>query len=484
MTVTSRTDQTPRHDPHLNNGRTPGVRLRVVVVGCGLGGLACAFSLQKAGHDVVILETARSIGEIGAGIQVTPNLSRILIRWGLRDKLNKLAVVPEAIVFRRYKTGAKVGGSVWGSKMERDHGSPYYHVHVSILRSNSNILLTGGFQRADLHRMLYELAQQAGVTIRLASTVKSIDPSAPSLILSNGETIHCDLIVGADGVKSTIREVVVGGPDKPRPTGDAAYRAIIPAEKMRGDPELEALLENPEMTAWMGPGRHIMAYCIRGRNEYNMVLIHPDGRDGSAPAVESWTAEGSIEEMRRDFSGWEPRIQKLIHLIPSTLKWMLADREPLEKWVHDSGKVVLLGDSCHPMLPYRAQGAAMAVEDAVVLGGLLSGVGRLDDLPRLLREYQDLRLPRTAESQKSARLNQFIFHLPDGPEQLARDGDMSQAMEWEQAWLSREKGKNGVLKEERIWAGNMNQWADQTKNKLQFGYDAFEAVEEWWRQNR
>ncbi|CEL54331.1 3-hydroxybenzoate 6-hydroxylase 1 OS=Pseudomonas alcaligenes GN=xlnD PE=1 SV=1 [Rhizoctonia solani AG-1 IB] len=456
-----------RHTHNLNNGRTPSIRLNVVVVGCGLGGLACAFSLHKAGHNVVILETARNIGEIGAGIQVTPNLSRILIKWGLRDRLDKLAVVPQAIVFRRYKNGEKVGGSVWGSKMEHDHGSPYYHVH-----------------RADLHRMLYELVDQTGVKVRLASTVKSINPSAPSVTLFNGETIHCDLLIGADGVKSMIREVVVGGPDRPRPTGDAAYRAIIPAEKMRGDPELEALLETPEMTAWMGPGRHIMAYCIRNREEYNMVLIHPDGRDGSAPAVESWTAEGSVEEMRRDFNGWEPRIQKLIHLIPSTLKWLLADREPLEKWVHDSGKVVLLGDSCHPMLPYRAQGAAMAVEDAVVLGGLLSGIRELVDLPRLLRAYQALRLPRTAETQKSARLNQFIFHLPDGPEQIARDEDMRIAMQWEQDLLSRQGSRNGSSsKEERSWAGNMNQWADRTKNKHQFEYDAFAVVEEWWEQN-
>ncbi|KAF8684732.1 hypothetical protein RHS04_01160 [Rhizoctonia solani] len=465
MTASSLSNDT-RCTDNLNSGRIPNTRLNVVVVGCGLGGLACALSLQRAGHNAVILEAARSIGEIGAGIQVTPNLSRILIRWGLRDELEKLAVVPQAIVFR-HKNGEKVGGSVWGSKMERDHGSPYYHIH-----------------RADLHRMLYKLVEQAGVKVRLASTVKSINPLAPSVTLFGGETMHCDLIVGADGVKSMIREVVVGGPDRPQPTGDAAYRAIIPAEKMRGDPELEALLENPEMTAWMGPGRHIMAYCIRGREEYNMVLIHPDGRDGSAPAVESWTAEGSVEEMRRDFSGWEPRIQKLINLIPSTLKWLLADRQPLDKWVHDSGKVVLLGDSCHPMLPYRAQGAAMAIEDAVVLGGLLSGVRGPDDLPRLLRAYQALRLPRTAETQKSARLNQFIFHLPDGPEQVARDADMKLAMDWEQDLLNRQNGKNGSsLKEERSWAGNMNQWADQTKNKLQFAYDAFAVVEEWWKQN-
>ncbi|ELU40235.1 salicylate 1-monooxygenase [Rhizoctonia solani AG-1 IA] len=346
--------------------------------------------------------------------------------------------------------------------------------------------------------MLYKLVEQAGVKVRLASTVKSINPLAPSVTLFGGETMHCDLIVGADGVKSMIREVVVGGPDRPQPTGDVA---ILIKEQQRHNtsrkderrPGIGSALRKPrgqhhggsqcvpynlisgkQMTAWMGPGRHIMAYCIRGREEYNMVLIHPDGRDGSAPAVESWTAEGSVEEMRRDFSGWEPRIQKLINLIPSTLKWLLADRQPLDKWVHDSGKVVLLGDSCHPML----------IEDAVVLGGLLSGVRGPDDLPRLLRAYQALRLPRTAETQKSARLNQFIFHLPDGPEQVARDADMKLAMDWEQDLLNRQNGKNGSsLKEERSWAGNMNQWADQTKNKLQFAYDAFAVVEEWWKQN-
>ncbi|KAG9124299.1 hypothetical protein FRC07_012099 [Ceratobasidium sp. 392] len=335
--------------------------------------------------------------------------------------------------------------------------------------------------------MIYELVQSVGATIRLSSHVQSIDPSKPSLTLSTGETIHCDLIVGADGVKSAIREIVVGGPDRPRPTGDAAYRAIIPAEKMVGDPQLKELIDHPEMTAWMGPGRHVMGYCIRGRKEYNIVLLHPDGRDGTTPAVESWTAMGSVENMRKDFSGWEPRIEKMLQLIPSPLRWLLADREPLEKWVHDEGKVTLLGDACHPMLPYRAQGAAMAVEDAAVLGNLLSRLRTPSDLPRLLKTYQQLRLPRTTESQKSARLNQFIFHLPDGPAQEARDADMGRAMEWVQERLRREqepldgrpKHKAPAVEDQK-WEGNMNQWADQTKNKYQFGYDAYKAVDEWW----
>ncbi|QRV80216.1 FAD-binding domain protein [Ceratobasidium sp. AG-Ba] len=450
-----------------HNRYFPGTRLKVAIIGCGIGGLACGYSLKTAGHDVTIYEAARAIGEVGAGIQVTPNLSRILIKWGLKSKLDEQAVIPEAVVFRRYKTGEKVGYSTWGSKMERDHGSPYYHVH-----------------RADLHRMIYELAQDAGVIIRLSSQVQSINPSRPALLLASGEVINCDLIVGADGVKSKIREVVIGAPDRPRPTGDAAYRAIIPAEKMMSDPQLKGLLDHPEMTAWMGPGRHVMGYCIRGRKEYNLVLLHPDGRDGSAPAVESWTAMGSVDDMRRDFSGWEPRIEKMLQLIPSPLKWLLADREPLEKWVHDSGKVVLLGDACHPMLPYRAQGAAMAVEDGAVLGSILSRLRTPKDLHKLLKAYQNLRLPRTSESQKSARLNQFIFHLPDGPEQEARDADMTRAMKWEEERLRREReARDGRLRdtsEDPSWKGNMNQWADQAKNKYQFGYDAYAAVEEWW----
>ncbi|KAG9101951.1 hypothetical protein FRC06_002463 [Ceratobasidium sp. 370] len=351
----------------------------------------------------------------------------------------------------------------------------------------STLVLPKHALRADLHRMIYELAQTVGVTIRLSSHVKFINPSKPSLALSTGEVVYCDLIVGADGVKSMIREVVVGAPDRPRPTGDAAYRAIIPAEKMVGDPQLKELLDRPEMTAWMGPERHVMGYCIRGCKEYNLVLLHPDGRDGSAPAVESWTAMGRVDDMRKDFSGWEPRIEKMLQLVPSPLRWLLADREPLEKWVHDEGKVALLGDACHPMLPYRAQGAAMAVEDAAVLGSLLSRLRTQNDLPKLLKAYQQLRLPRTSESQQSARLNQFIFHLPDGPAQEARDADMGRAMRWEEERRRRERealdGRpNGGVSaiEDPMWEGNMNQWADQTKNKYQFGYDAYAAVDEWW----
>jgi salicylate hydroxylase len=187
--------------------------------------------------------------------------------------------------------------------------------------------------------------------------------------------MECDLLIGADGIKSLLRSHVLGSSsaDRPRPTGDAAYRAVIPASLLREHDDLRPLLETPEMTSWMGPRRHIMGYCIRNREEYNLVMVHPDSSKADSEE-ESWTLEGSAEKMREAFADFEPRIQKLLSFIPSTLKWKLVEREPLERWVDHSGRVVLMGDACHPMLPYRAQGAAMAVEDAAVLGNLLSRV--------------------------------------------------------------------------------------------------------------
>ena len=183
-------------------------------------------------------------------------------------------------------------------------------------------------------------------------------------------------------------------------------------------------------------------------------------------------------------------VRKLLGFVQSTLKWRLMDRKPLDKWIHDSGRVILLGDACHPMLvrriadlllgiiidtrskPYRAQGAAMAIEDGAVLGNLLSRISHISQLSPLLKAYEDLRLPRTAALQESSRLNQHIFHLPDGPEQRERDENMRRAMALE---LS---GNPGMLRRESV--GNQNQWADKTKSDILFGYDADAEVDKWW----
>ncbi|OCH87107.1 FAD/NAD-P-binding domain-containing protein [Obba rivulosa] len=441
-----------------SNSQKAPLQLHIIVVGCGMGGLAAAHCLAEAGHKITLLESAPEIGEVGAGIQVSPNVSRLLIRWGIGDALEKVAVRPEAIVLRRYATGERVGYTRWGEKME-EYGAPYYHIH-----------------RADYHKLLYDLAAPK-MTLRLDATVVAVDPEAPSVTLKSGEVVHGDLIVGADGIKSLVQTVVIGKVNPAEPTGDAAYRAVIPADLMLADPELKPFIDTPEMTGWMAPGRHLMAYCIRAKREFNMVLLHPD--DGS---VESWSAEGSAEKMRKDFADFEPRVQKLLSSVQSTLKWRLMDRQPLETWVHPSGRVTLLGDACHPMLPYRAQGAAMAIEDAAVLGRLFSHIRDRSQMKPLLQAYQALRLQRTAETQASSRLNQKIFHLPDGPAQAARDASMRAAMDAELRMLEREReGKPAAL--EDTLEGNYNQWADRRKNEMQFGYDAEAVADRWWEEH-
>nr|WJQ78195.1 4-hydroxybenzoate decarboxylase [Panus rudis] len=440
--------------PSQGTYSTP-LSLHILIVGCGLGGLAAAHCLAQAGHRITMLESAPAIGEVGAGIQVSPNVTRLLQRWGLGKQLEEIAVEPSAIALRRYNTGEVVGWTKWGDKM-REYGAPYYHIH-----------------RADFHKLLYDLAVP-NMTLRLKSTVVSVNPDppsasnpdGPSVTLSTGEVIKGDLIVGADGVKSLVQQVVLGKANPAQPTGDAAYRAIIPTSIMLKDPELREFVENPEMSGWMGPGRHLMAYCIRAKKEYNLVMLHPD--DGS---VESWTAEGSAEKMRADFADFEPRVQKLLSFVDSTLKWRLMDRQPLETWVHSSGRVVLLGDACHPML-----GAAMAIEDAAVLGNLFSHLSHPSQIHPLLKAYQDLRYDRTAATQKSSRDNQRIFHYPDGPEQEQRDRDMRRAM-------AKEKGlplPDGEVDDDM--RGNANQWADKEKSRIQFGYDADAAADKWWNE--
>ncbi|KAI0312297.1 FAD/NAD-P-binding domain-containing protein [Amylostereum chailletii] len=455
--------------PHIYGGSKAALPLNIIVVGAGLGGLAAVHTLAQGGHRVTLLESAPALGDVGAGIQVSPNASRLLLRWGLGSALAATAVRPEAISLHRYNTGERVGYTRWGSLMENEHGAPYFHIH-----------------RADYHAMLLHLAQSApGVTFRLGATVVDVQPDpsvqgGPSVTLASGEVVRADLIIGADGVKSRVQAVVTGKASEPEPTGDAAYRAIIPTEIMLKDPELRGFVEEANMTAWMAPGRHLMAYCIRGKKEFNLVLLHPD--DGS---VESWTAEGSADKMRADFADFEPRVQKLLSFVQSTLKWRLMDRQPLSTWVHPKGRVALLGDSCHPMLPYRAQGAAVAVEDAAVLGSLLAHITRIDQLPAFLKAYQDLRYERATSTQRSSRLNQHIFHLPDGPEQRTRDAGMRAAMTAEVFWPAPAPTPAEAAAAAATFdgLGNPNQWADRSKNRAQFGYDAEEEVNKWWGAN-
>jgi len=230
----------------LYGSRKAPLVLDIIVVGCGIGGLSAAFCLTQAGHRVTIIESSPVLGEIGAGIQISPNTSRLLRRWGLGGHLEEFAVRPEGMAYRRYNTGERIGFSRFGEALARDYGSPYYHMH-----------------RADLHKLLCDLVAPH-VTILLGSTVTGCDPDpvSPSVTLKSGEVMRADLVIGADGVKSYIQQVVLEKPNPAVLTGDAVCRAVIPTSLMMQDPELREFIEHPQMTAWIGPGRCLVGYPI------------------------------------------------------------------------------------------------------------------------------------------------------------------------------------------------------------------------------
>jgi len=403
--------------------------------------------LGRAGHKVTVLEAAHAISAVGAGIQLTPNMSRLLIRWGLREKLEKSVVLPAMICLRRYANGELLGWVPWGENMEKDHGSPYYHIH-----------------RADLYEMLSELASPY-IKLRLNSQVIDVDPDAPSVTLKSGEVLNADLIIGADGISSRMREIAFQVTNTALPQGDAAYRAIIHTSEMMKDPELKELVDETALTLWLGPGRHVVGYCIRSKQEYNIVMAHPseNNNETARPA--------DCARMRAEFSEFEPRVRKLLKMVPSTLVWSLTDRHPLKTWVHQSHKVCLLGDSCHPMLPYRAQGAAMAVEDAAVIGNIFSRLSDRSQIASSLQAYQTIRYGRATEAQRESRQNQVIYHLPDGPEQQARDTSMQLAIK-----VAKRQARGGLAED---CEGNANTWADRPKTFMSFSYDADADVDQF-----
>ena len=245
----------------IYGSRKAALTLDVTVVGGGIGGLSAAFCLTQAGHRVTIVESSPVIGpEVGAGITTSPNCSRLLMRWGLGKGLDEVGVKVNGASIRRYTTGEQIGYTKWGEIAEKEYGAPYYHFH-----------------RADLQKLLHDLVAPH-VTILLGSSVAECDPdpASPSVTLESGEVLNADLIVGADGLKSYIQQVVLGKPNKADPTGDSAWRALVPAHLMMQDPELREFIEDPHLTVWAAPGRHLVGYPIVRRSPLVSLLEYAD----------------------------------------------------------------------------------------------------------------------------------------------------------------------------------------------------------------
>jgi salicylate hydroxylase len=332
-------------------------------------------------------------------------MSRILRRWKLLDTLLPQAVALEGLSLRRYANDNEIA-RVPMNDVEKVHGAPILVAH-----------------RADLQSVLKTGAEMAGAKIYTSSVVEDIDFENARIKIENcSNWIQADVIIAADGVKSKIRNRMLalhGDVDKVRETGDAAWRVIVSAEQIYAskDAGLVELLESSIGLRWMGPDGHIMCYPIRNHGLLNIVLLHPDIHG----AEESWTTKGDKKEMVAFYTTWNTRIKKLLDCVPEgeVLEWKLCDHAPLTTWIE--GKVALLGDAAHPMLPYVSQGAAQAVEDGAVLSVCLAMIDSKEKINTALKVYELVRKERAETVQASAVQTRRVLHLHDGQEQEDRD---------------------------------------------------------------
>lgn len=384
---------------------TGSARLRCVIVGAGLGGLAAAIALRRAGHEVVVAEQADALGTVGAGIQMAPNASRLLDEWGVVARFSRLASPAEAAIRRRWSDGAVLGESPMGTSLLERFGASYWCLH-----------------RADLHEALVAVATDPDepgppVEIHLGAAATAVSATGPeeAVVVAGGEEIRGDLLIGADGIRSVVRTELFG-PKAPGFSGRVTNRHVLDAEPIREDEELAELLARPAQNIWLGPNGHVITHPIKGGNGLYMGVT----RAGLEPDEAFWSDHVDPEELKAQIEGWDPRILRLIDLAPTITAYGLHDGEPMDAW--SVGRVGLLGDACHAMLPFQAQGAAQAIEDGADLAVALQH--HPGDVESALRRYEEVRKPRATRVQEASRANASLWHLAEGPEQARRDEEL------------------------------------------------------------
>ncbi len=356
--------------------------LSIAVIGAGMGGLTAAALLDRAGFRVRVYEQATAFARLGAGIQMSPNAMRVLRGLGLEPHIRHIAFRPKSWRNRAWDSGDMMHELQLGDSSEALYASPYLLMH-----------------RGDLHEALASCVREEiiergaklkNVEARMGGVV---DGGGVEMTFASGQRVSADIVIAADGVHSRMREILQDA-EAPSYTGMVAYRTTFPAHLLGG-------ADIDDYCKWWGTDRHIVVYfTTAARDELYFVTAvpEPDWK------VESWSATGSVDELRAAFKGFHGHVQAVVHGCPTVHKWAILTREPLARWT--DGRIALLGDACHPMTPWMAQGAATSMEDAVVLTRCLQATP--DDPTAALGRYQMLRRPRTAAIQKTSHANRWM----------------------------------------------------------------------------
>jgi 2-polyprenyl-6-methoxyphenol hydroxylase-like FAD-dependent oxidoreductase len=367
----------------------------ILISGGGIGGLATALALKRTGRNVRVLERAPEFGEVGAGVQLAPNATRLLRSWGLLDEVLATSICPRRLVLSDAATGSELTSMELGEPFLQRFGAPYVVLH-----------------RSDLLQILLDACRAAGVALENDRAVIAAESTDEGVIVdvAGGRQYRGALLVGADGLHSVLRKYLAH--DVPIASGFVAYRGALPIDQARGRAHPQ------EVQLYMGPGIHLVQYPVRSGQMYNQVAVFRSAQ--FLAGVEDW---GTPEELHEMFADTCPAVRDSVASLSRDQRWPMYDRAPIDSWV--SGRLVLLGDAAHPMLQYLAQGACQALEDAASLADALQRLAPTlphdgDEIAKALAEYERVRIPRTARVQQNARIWGDIWHT-DGVAALLRN---------------------------------------------------------------
>jgi len=378
-------------------------RLRIAIIGAGISGLTLAIALRQRGVAAEVFEQAPELTEIGAAVGLSANATRELRRLDVLDAIAACSTEPTELIYRDWRNGRRIAAHPVRHDLayQKRFGGPFYQVH-----------------RADLQRVLSGAFGDAGLHLghRLVSLAEEGD--ALGLEFANGRFVQADLVIGADGVRSVVRRFVTGGEDTVY-SGTSAFRGIVPVDR------LSSLADPQALQIWMGPNAHVVHFAIGGAGDAVNFVAFVEG-PAVWPHADTWLSRIEPGEAVAAFQGWHPTVIHMVGAVEHKVRWGLFMLRPLLRW--SRGRVVLLGDAAHAMLPHHGQGANAGIEDAITLAELLAGASR-GELEAIVGRYQALRRARTRKIQRSARVTNDLLHLPDGPALVERDRRMSRIPE-------------------------------------------------------
>ncbi|QGU08446.1 3-hydroxybenzoate 6-hydroxylase 1 [Corynebacterium occultum] len=386
-----------------------GQGTRIAIVGAGIGGLTLAVELRRRGLEPQVFEQAAELREVGAAVALSANAVRFLRdRIGIGEQLAEKAADVDGLIFRDGRDGRVLGRVLSRSEYHERAGAPYYGVH-----------------RADLQQMLKEALGEEGLHLNKKCVRVEDGPQSAVLHFADGDSFEADLVIGADGIRSQLRKEILGYDDA-QFSGCHGWRGMVPPEQVPSLPDPEAI------QFWMGPGGHLLHYPI-GNGEQNFLLVR---RHDGPWADKSWVVPAEKDEHLAAFEGWDPAFIEMISAAPATERWALFHRPPLHQW--SRGRITLLGDAAHAMVPHHGQGANQSIEDAIVLADcLMEGLEQGSGWDAARQRYQDIREGRARRVQITSLATADMLHLPDGPLAQERNARLGSPQVWDRslAWI-------------------------------------------------